>query len=49
MFTQSIIDRLEWTLESTGAGVKNEDKISSLSLAEIMQPIMIPAKKRVSF
>lgn len=52
MFTQSIIDpleRLEWTLEFTGAGVKNEDKISSLSCPQIMQTIMIPAKMRVSF
>lgn len=52
VFSQSIIDlleRLEWTLEFTGAGVKNEDKISSLSRPQIMPTIMIPAKLRVSF
>lgn len=52
VFTQSIIDlleRFEWTLEFTGAGVKNEDKISSLSRPQIMESVMIPAKMRVSF
>lgn len=52
MFTQSIIDpleRLEWILEFTGAGVKNGDKISSLSRPQIVQVIMRPDKMRVSF
>lgn len=47
MFSQSIIDLLERPLEFTGAGVKNEDEISSLNPPQIMPTIIIPAKLKV--
>lgn len=52
MFSQSIIDLLERPerpLEFTGAGVKNEDKISSLNPPQFMPTIIIPAELKVSF
>lgn len=49
MFSQSIIERLEWPLEFTGAGVKNEDKISSLNPSQIMPTIIIPAEEDEGF